>query len=136
MRSRALPEATRREGYGQLAAAIQARNPGMSGARADFVARCWAENTGAGDIALRVDPAHKLPNPVLYRRAEAEACWRQVTAPVLLVAGRRSEFGSPDELPFPNSSVAWIEDAGHMLHFEQPAAVARTIEAFLGNSAG
>jgi pimeloyl-ACP methyl ester carboxylesterase len=26
----------------------------------------------------------------------------------------------------------WIEDAGHMLHFEQPAALARAIEEFLG----
>ena len=77
--------------------------------------------------------AHKLPNPVLYRRAEAEACWRAATAPVLLVAGRRSDFPPPDDLPFPHSRVAWIEDSGHMLHLEQPTALAAVLEEFLVN---
>lgn len=123
--------ATERDGYDTLSRAIRSRNPSMSPAQAGFVARCWAAQTSDGSVRLRVQPAHKLPNPVLYRRAEAEACWRQVTAPVLLVAGRRSEFGSPDDLPFPDSRTAWIEDSGHMLHFEQPAALARVIEEFL-----
>lgn len=133
LKLREVPVASRRSGYAELAEKIRSRNPAMSKQQADFVARCWAEQED-GSVRLRFDPAHKLPNPVLYRRAEAEACWRGITAEVLLVAGRRSDFGSPDGLPFPNSSIAWIEDAGHMLHLEQPAALARTIETFLGNT--
>lgn len=134
-RSRVLPAPTRRDDYDTLAAAIHARNGGMTAAQARFVARCWAEESPDGAVRLRFNPAHKLPNPVLYRRAEAEACWRNVTAEVLLVAGKRSDFGSPEDLPFPRSRTAWIEGAGHMLHFEQPALLARTIEKFLGNPA-
>ena len=134
-RLRVSPAPTHRDDFATLAAAIQARNVGMSPAQAEFVARCWAEEAPDGTVRLRFNPAHKLPNPVLYRRAEAEACWRNVAAEVLLVAGSRSEFGSPEDLPFPRSRVAWIEVAGHMLHFEQPAALARTIEEFLSNPA-
>jgi pimeloyl-ACP methyl ester carboxylesterase len=126
------PVATRRSGFAAIAATIRTRNPAMTGAQAEFVARCWAEETPDGSVRLRFNPAHKLPNPVLYRRAEAEACWRRISAPVLLVAGRRSDFGSPEDLAFPGSQIAWIEDSGHMLHFEQPAQLAHIIEDFLG----
>jgi len=130
-RGRTLPESTVREDFSVLANAIQRNNPGMTVAQAEFVARLWAEETGDGRIRLRVNKAHKLPNPVLYRRAETEACWREIALEVLLIAGRRSDFNSPEDLPFVSRKIAWIEDSGHMLHFEQPRAVAREIEEFL-----
>jgi len=34
----------------------------------------------------------------------------------------------------PNVRVEVLADAGHMLHHEEPAAVARLIEDFLGNA--
>jgi pimeloyl-ACP methyl ester carboxylesterase len=78
-------------------------------------------------------------NAVLYRREEAEACWRRVTAPVLLLLGAQSEFRSrlgPDgtdehfrEL-FRDLQIETIANAGHMLHHEQPEQVARLIEKF------
>jgi pimeloyl-ACP methyl ester carboxylesterase len=133
-KARGTPARVERPGYAVLADLIRRRSPRMEPSRAAFVARCWAEATADGQVGLRMHPAHKLPNPVLYRRAEAEACWRAVTAEVLLVAGRRSDFPPPHDLPFPHSRVAWIEDSGHMLHFEQPAALAALIEDFLVNS--
>ena len=133
-RGRKLPGPVERPGYAALTDAILRRSPRMPRDRAGFVARFWAEETAGGRVRLRMHPAHKLPNPVLYRRAEAEACWRAATADVLLVAGRRSEFRPPQDPPFPRSHMAWIEDSGHMLHFEQPAALAALIEDFLVNS--
>lgn len=124
-------EFNERESFASLAKTIRRNSPRMTLGQAEFVAREWAEEIADGRVRLRTNPAHKLPNPVLYRRAEAEACWRKVTAQVLLVAGRDSDFGSPAELPFPRSTVAWIGDCGHMLHFEQPATLAKTIEEFL-----
>jgi len=121
-----------RDNFDVLARAVRKRNPNMTAGQAAFVARCWAGEADDGSIQLKLHPAHKLPNAVLYRRAEAEACWREVAAEVLLVAGRNSGFGAPDELPFARRQTAWIENSGHMLHFEQPAALARVIEEFLG----
>ena len=129
-----LPGPIERPGYEALTDAILRRSPRMTRDRAGFVARCWGTETSGGQVRLRMHPAHKLPNPVLYRRAEAEACWRAVTAEVLLVAGRRSDFPPPRDPPFPRSRTAWVEDSGHMLHFEQPAALAALIEEFLVNS--
>ena len=120
-----------RGSFDALAATIRRKSPDMTSAQADFVAREWAMRDEDGRIRLCTSPAHRLPNPVLYRRAEAEACWRNVSAEVLLVLGRRSEFAARAAMPFPRQKSVWIEDAGHMLHFEQPRAVAAAIEEFL-----
>lgn len=125
--------------FGALAARIKKRSPRMSDAQSEFVARCWAHDE-AGRVELHASPRHRLPNAVLYRRAESEACWRSITAPVLLVAGADSDIleavdarlasGTLD-LPFPKADSLVIEDAGHMLHFEAPAELAAAIEGFL-----
>jgi pimeloyl-ACP methyl ester carboxylesterase len=126
------------ENFDALARHIRKRSPHMTLAQARFVARAWATD-GEDTLQLRADPAHKLPNAVLYRRAEAEACWRKVTAPVLLVAGAESNileaFGdvlseTNQALPFPERRSLVIDDAGHMVHFEAPRALADAIEEF------
>jgi len=125
--------------FAALARRIRQRNPRLRAAHAEYIARCWACEGDAG-VELRADPLHKLPNPVLYRRAESEACWRRVTAPVLLLAGALSEFALASDarletggldLPFPVAATQVIENAGHMMHFEAPEALAAAIEAFL-----
>jgi pimeloyl-ACP methyl ester carboxylesterase len=121
--------------YEALAFRIRRRHPLMRSSQAMFVAREWAAEGPDGRIRLRADPRHKLPNPVLYRRAEAAACCRAIKAEVLLVVGKSSEFArhldSAAELMFSGSEIAVIEGAGHMLHFEAPRAFAETIEEFL-----
>lgn len=130
------PTFTDYEDFAALAIRIRKRNPGMTAAQTLFVAKEWAKQGADGKIRLRADPLHKLPNPVLYRRAEAEACWRAATAATLLVMGAQSRFAR--ELPhassapmFADAETVVIEEAGHMLHFETPAALATTIEDFL-----
>ena len=117
-----------------LAMRIQKRNASLSAAEANFVAQQWAVEEG-GLVRLRADPNHKLPNPVLYRRAEAEACWRQVSARVLLVYGESSSFakrlGALEALPFPNGETCTIPGVGHMIHFEDAPRLAEHIEHFL-----
>ncbi len=114
---------------------LRASNPGLTKARALFVAREWAVRDERGRVTPRADPNHRRPNAVLYRRAEAEACWRCVSAPTLLISGSRSRFSErPDDtapLPFPVQRSLRIEDAGHMIHLEQPEALATAIDQFL-----
>ena len=117
---------------GELATRITRRSPRLSEDRALFVAGEWAELDADGVVRIKADRAHKLPNAVLYRRQEAIACWRNVTAPVLIVSGSETDFdadGSP--LPFNKSQTVTIEGAGHMVHFDQPAALAEAIDGFL-----
>jgi pimeloyl-ACP methyl ester carboxylesterase len=126
--------------FDDLAARVLKRNPRMSPAQAMFVARNWAAEAADGVVRLRADPAHKLPNAVQYRRAEAEACWSRISAPVLLVMGDNSDFlvqaqawldSAERASPYALAPRALIPGAGHMVHFEQPALLASALETFL-----
>jgi esterase len=61
---------------------------------------------------------------------------RTYNGPALFVAGGRSNYLRPEHEPairhlFPNAEIAVIDNAGHWLHAEQPAAFLAIIEAFL-----
>jgi pimeloyl-ACP methyl ester carboxylesterase len=127
-------------GLAVFAGVLRKRNPRLSPAQAGFVAEAWAEPLVDGRVRTRFDPAHKRVNPVLYRRAEVEACWSRIEAEVLYVAGAESDFaarlqGAGD----PEAMRRWVRrlhprvvaGAGHMLHHDQPAAVARLLDEFL-----
>jgi pimeloyl-ACP methyl ester carboxylesterase len=138
-RQREVPHFTRFGSMEGLARHIAKRSPRMTAAQARFVATAWAEEGPAGPT-LFADPAHKRPNAVLYRRAEAEACWRNVTAPVLLVAGADSAVleaigaqpsGCGLTLPFADVRTRIVAACGHMVHFEAPGKLAAAIEDFL-----
>jgi pimeloyl-ACP methyl ester carboxylesterase len=129
------------ESFSQLADRLQQGNRRLSRARAEFLARHWGREAPGQGVLLRGDPAHKIVNPVLYRYEEVRACWREVRAPVLWVEGAESE--TPNRLhlnaaqiaerraAFPNLQTVIVPDAGHMLHHDQPEAVARLVEEFL-----
>ena len=138
-RQRQVPEFARFDSMEALARHIEKRSPGMTASQARFVAEAWAEDGPQGPM-LRADPAQKLPNAVLYRRAEAEACWREVKAPVLLVTGAESDVleavgikpsSRSLALPFPDLRTRILEACGHMVHFEAPGPLAAAIEDFL-----
>jgi pimeloyl-ACP methyl ester carboxylesterase len=127
-----------------LAGVLRKRNPRLTPERAEFVAACWSEALSDGRVRLRFDPAHRRVNPVLYRREEAEACWREVRAPVLYVAGDESAFmqrlrgaADPEAMRshIPQLEPRVVAGSGHMLHHDQPGAVARLIEDFLSDPA-
>jgi pimeloyl-ACP methyl ester carboxylesterase len=127
--------------FDELAARLRKGNQRLSTERADFLARHWGHEKD-GKVVLRADPAHKIVNATLYRYEEAVACWKRVTAPVLWVEGDEwdtlKRYG-PDasqlverRAAFPNLQHVSIAQSGHMLHHDQPEALARAIEAFLG----
>jgi pimeloyl-ACP methyl ester carboxylesterase len=129
--------------YADLAAVaerLQKNNPRLSRDKAEFLASHWAEETPDGSARLVSDPRHKLPFPTVHRIEETLSIWRRATLPVLWVAGSdsfvRKWLGGDAELSrrmkaFPDCRFVTLEDAGHMLHHDQPAAVAAAIEAFL-----
>ena len=127
--------------FGELAKRLRENNPKLSEERSQFLARHWGKETEKGEVVLRGDPAHKIVNPVLYRYEEARACWQQVRAPVLWVDGEETTVVKRlglDEVQrkerraaFQNLRYASVPGAGHMLHHDQPEAVAKLIEEFL-----
>jgi pimeloyl-ACP methyl ester carboxylesterase len=139
--------------YANLAAVadrLQKTNPRLARDKAQFLARHWARELPDGTAELTSDPRHKLPFPTTYRMEEVYAVWRRIAAPVLWVAGAQSEItqwlhpqpgaqtpaadlaGVRSRIAHvPHARLAVVEDAGHMLHHDQPQAVAREVEAFL-----
>jgi len=129
---------------------LQQKNSRLPRDKAEFLARRWARTLPDGRAELNSDPRHKMPFPHVYRLEESIAIWRSVEAPVLWVAATDSEIplwiertaggdvGS-DGLAgvrrrlahVRNGRLVTISDAGHMLHHDQPAAVAGAIEPFL-----
>ena len=127
-------------GVDVFAGVLRKRNPRLTAERADFVARAWSDTLPDGRVRPRYDPAHKRVNPILYRRAEVEACWAEIRSPLLYVAGAESDFlarlqgaGAPEQVRrlVPQLEPRVVAASGHMLHHDQPAAVARLIEEFL-----
>jgi pimeloyl-ACP methyl ester carboxylesterase len=127
--------------FSELAERMRKNNPRLSAERADFLARHWGREAGKEGVLLRGDAAHKIVNPVLYRYEEVRACWQQVSAPVLWVDAAQSDTlkrlglnesqHAERRAAFPTLRYTTVENAGHMLHHDQPEAVAHLIEEFL-----
>ena len=137
--------------YASLAAVatrLQKTNPRLSRDKAEFLAAWWARELPDGRAELSSDPRHKMPFPTVYRMEEIFAVWGSITAPVLWVAAAQSDIprwldpaqaDGQDGLDgirarlahVPTGTLAIVQDAGHMVHHDQPDAVARVIEPFL-----
>lgn len=133
-------------GFSELADRMQKSNSRLRRDRAEFLARHWGRLADDARVVLRGDPAHKIINPVLYRYEEARACWQSITAPVLWVdaadseIARRMKLGAADYAERRNAHrnlrYVTVEDAGHMLHHDQPERVAHLIADFMRGPAG
>ena len=124
-----------------VAQRLMSNNPRLSTDFADFLAEHWSRPKPGGRFELAGDPAHKVVNANLYNVEEVLACWRQVRADVLIVfangGDRLKRFVSSPAyrrrlLAFRSLVTRTIDDAGHMMHHDQPAAVARLIEEHVG----
>jgi len=129
---------SRYESAERLADVLVMRNPRLTQSRAQFIARAWTRPVDGG-VVLSADPRHRWINPVLYRREEAEACWRRIEIPVLLLIGEQSdalsrlgEDGTEERLRsvLRTARIVTMPDVGHMMHHEAPEAVARQIVEF------
>ncbi len=128
------------ESFEQLASIIAFRYPRFPAERTQFIASAWAAQTPGGRVRLLGDSRHRRVSPVVYRREETEAVWRQIEAPMLLLLGEFSEYLEklgPDGTDaafralIPKIQIERIPGAGHMLHIEKPELVAPLVEAFL-----
>lgn len=122
-----------------VAARLMKNNPRLRAEQAAFLALHWGVETPQGRFALAADPAHRLVNPVLYRLEEVLAVWRQIEAQVLWVlsehAGSWHAFVREPAYRERLAAIRRLREttiagAGHMMHHDQPEALARLIEEF------
>jgi pimeloyl-ACP methyl ester carboxylesterase len=128
----------------EVAARLRKNNPRLSPDKAEWLAPHWSEQRANGQWHILGDPAHKLVNPVLYRVEEVMAGWRRIAAPVLWVEGANTDVTKFWGNRYPRADFEarlaqvpqverlLLEDCGHMLHHDQPAALAARLRTFLG----
>lgn len=126
-----------------VARRLMKTNPRLPQDKADWLARQWAAPNAEGQWVIQGDPAHKISNAQLYRLDEVLEIYRRITMPTLAVEASDNSLelwwkGSYTLAQYherlralPQVEIARIDNAGHMLHHDQPQALAALIERFV-----
>ncbi len=126
-----------------VAARLLANDPLLAPDKAAWLAPHWSRQEADGRWHILGDPAHKRVNPVLYRVEEVLATWQLITAPLLWVEGDRTDIAKWWGHRYPRSEFdgrlavvpqvekVLLSPSGHMLHHDQPQALAGHLARFL-----
>ena len=126
-----------------VARRLMKTNPRLSADKADWLSRHWAHENDQGQWTILGEPAHKLSNANLYRVEEVMALYARLSMPVLAVEASDNSLDFWWKGKFtldqyherlkavPQVEIARIEDAGHMMHHDQPEVLAALIERFI-----
>jgi len=126
-----------------VAQRLMKTNPRLSADKAHWLAQHWARANEQGLWHILGHAAHKVVNAQLFKTDEVQAIYERITAPTLCVVASTDSISqwwadsfSLDEFmqriaAVPHLTHATLEDAGHMLHHDQPEPLAKLIEEFL-----
>lgn len=129
-----------------VASRLMKTNKRLSQDKADWLAQHWARLDDDGLWRILGDSAHKITNPQLYRVDEVLEIYKSIRAPTLGVEAGDNSLEQWWKGKFtlaeyhervksaPDLRHASIQDAGHMLHHDQPEQLARLIDDFLRNT--
>jgi pimeloyl-ACP methyl ester carboxylesterase len=126
-----------------VARRLMKTNPRLSDDKASWLASHWAAPNADGKWQILGDPGHKVISANLYRVEETLEIYKCITAPVLAVEASDDSLEKWNQgrytladyharlTSITDARVARLADAGHMLHHDQPEALASLIEDFL-----
>lgn len=126
-----------------VAQRLMKNNPRLTADKAQWLALHWARPDAQGRWRVLGADAHKVASAQLYRVDEALALYAAIQAPVLSVRASEDSLStwwkgqytlaeySERLRSVPHCREAELPDCGHMLHHDQPQALAQLIEAFL-----
>lgn len=126
-----------------VARRLMRTNPRLSQDKAAWLARHWASPNEQGQWNILGDAAHKIVNAQLYRVDEVLEIYQRISAPTLAIEASDDSLGKWWQGKYtldqyherlksvPQISTAVVQDAGHMLHHDQPGQLALLIEDFL-----
>lgn len=118
-------------------------NPRLGTDKAHWLAQHWARPNAQGQWHILGHVAHKVVNANLFKVDETQAIYERITAPTLCVVADTDSLAqwwkdsyTLAEFKQRISVVsqlthAVIDNAGHMLHHDQPEQLAQQIEDFL-----
>ncbi|MCC6662450.1 MAG: alpha/beta hydrolase [Polyangiaceae bacterium] len=116
---------------------LRAADPLLSDELAQFFAERGTVALPDGARRFKHDPLHLTRGPYPFRLAVAEAFWRAIRCPVLLVEGADSPVRHLENLErrvacFERAERLVIDGAAHMIQRHQPEALAKALIQFLG----
>lgn len=126
-----------------VARRLMKTNPRLPMDKADWLARQWARQNAQGQWVIQGDPAHKVGNAQLYRVDEVLEIFRCIRMPTLAVEASDNSLDAWWKGAYtlaqyhqrlavlPQLEIVRIEDAGHMMHHDQPEILAALIERFM-----
>jgi pimeloyl-ACP methyl ester carboxylesterase len=126
-----------------VARRLMRTNPRLSADKANWLAHHWARPDAHGKWQILGEAAHKVINAQLYQLDEVLEIFRCISAPTLAVEAASDSINTwwkgkytldeyHDRLKaIPQVQIAVIQDAGHMLHHDQPEQLAQLIADFL-----
>jgi pimeloyl-ACP methyl ester carboxylesterase len=126
-----------------VASRLMKTNRRLSRDKAEWLAQYWASQGKDGQWRILGHAAHKIVNASLFRVDEVLEIYRAIRAPVLAVEASDDSLGGWWKGKYTlqeyherlkavsDMRLGRIEDAGHMLHHDQPAELASLIEDFL-----
>jgi len=121
-------------GYADIAERLGKMYPKLDREFAMFLAQEIGEKAPDGTVHFAHDPVHKVMNPNPFNLEQNKAFWQRVACPVLCVRGGDSDFNrkvyEDRVVLFPNGKYAVVPGAGHMVHYDQPVLLAKTIGDF------
>ena len=90
----------------------------------------------SGKWVWKFDPLHRTVAPQPFYSGQAVEFFRRIQCPVLIVDGAKSRQTPRPDLEERLSALldrshAEIEDAGHMVHHDNPEGLAQAVAAFL-----
>ena len=121
----------------EAAARLVAHDPLVPSALARELAEKGTTAALGGRVRFKHDPLHATPGPIGFSTAVARQFWSRVRCPTLLVYGAESRLRHPPDEEarrngaFAHARAVTLDGAGHMMQRHQPAALARTLRAFL-----
>jgi pimeloyl-ACP methyl ester carboxylesterase len=126
-----------------VASRLMKTNPRLSQDKANWLAQHWSAKNAAGEFEILGDPAHKIINANIARVEETLALYQRISMPLLAIEasddsmtgwykGRYTLADYHERLKqVPATQIERIEDAGHMLHHDQPEQLAALMANFL-----
>ena len=130
-----------------VAARLMKTNRRLPQGKADWLARQWSEERVQADGGTRReilgDAAHRIVSAQLFRVEEMRALYARIAAPTLMVEASDDSLGGWWKGKFtlaefherlqavPDLRREVIQNAGHMLHHDQPHALAALVQDFL-----
>ncbi len=122
----------------EAAQRLRRKNPRLKPELALHLAQWGMKQTDNGKWVWKFDPLHRTTAPQPFYTGQALEFFRRIACPVLFIQGKESHQTARPDIQQRLEAIAHrttteIEDAGHMVHQDNPEGLAEVVVEFLSH---